>query len=155
LEALLLFVAEADLKHLVRVRAAIVCGAGAVVLCWASLVVAAPSGAQAPVRSAKPVPPITLTHGGVTQLAPVVYHGFASDCAVAVTSKSCSPPCTSTSCSETLIPWQGKHLTVLVDPWPARAPAVMTELVSALDRASSYYASTTGRVPAPAYSLNG
>jgi len=116
--------------------------------------VAAPSVASLPVK-APAVPPTALKHGPVTQLAPVVYDQFAGDCAVAITSSGCSRPCTTTSCPETLIPWQGKYVTVLVYPTPARAPVVMTELVTALDRAWSYYVSTTGRVPQPAYSLNG
>ncbi|HWX97668.1 MAG TPA: hypothetical protein VNZ01_12580 [Solirubrobacteraceae bacterium] len=56
---------------------------------------------------------------------------------------------------ETLVPWQGRHVSVLVEPAVTRDPRVMTKLVSALDRAWSYYAATTGRTPAVAHSLNG
>jgi serralysin len=56
---------------------------------------------------------------------------------------------------ETLVPWQGRHVTVLVEPGVTRDPHVMRKLVRALDRAWSYYAATTGRVPAVAHSLNG
>jgi hypothetical protein len=47
---------------------------------------------------------------------------------------------------ETLTPWQGQHVTVLVEPG-SRDPAVMGKLVGALDRAWNYYAATTGRTP--------
>ena len=57
--------------------------------------------------------------------------------------------------AETLTPWQGQHVTVLVDPGQARDATVMTNLVSALDRAWAYYATTTGQVPATLHSLNG
>jgi serralysin len=57
--------------------------------------------------------------------------------------------------TETLIPWQGRSVSVLVEPGVARDPGVMTRLVRALDRAWSYYARTTGRLPAVAHSLNG
>jgi hypothetical protein len=62
--------------------------------------------------------------------------------------------------AEMLVPWQGKHVTVLVEPGVSRDPTVMGELVGALDRAWSYYAQTTGRVPAvpgwdQQYTLNG
>jgi hypothetical protein len=56
---------------------------------------------------------------------------------------------------ETLTPWQGRHVTVLAEPGPYRSPEVMSKLVLALDRAWSYYAVTTGRLPAIAHSLNG
>ncbi|MDQ6744437.1 MAG: hypothetical protein M3Z27_00210 [Actinomycetota bacterium] len=56
---------------------------------------------------------------------------------------------------ETLVPWQGQHVSVLVEPGPVRDPVVMSELVAALDRAWSYYAATTGRLPGVAHSLNG
>jgi serralysin len=56
---------------------------------------------------------------------------------------------------ETLVPWQGRHVTVLVEPGVTRDPRVMRKLVRTLDRAWSYYAATTGRVPAVAHSLNG
>jgi serralysin len=57
--------------------------------------------------------------------------------------------------TESLAPWQGTHVTVLVDPAAPRRRGVMTKLVRALDRAWSYYAITTGRLPALAHSLNG
>jgi hypothetical protein len=56
---------------------------------------------------------------------------------------------------ETLVPWQGQNVSVLVEPGPTRNAAVMSKMVSALDAAFSYYATTTGRLPAIAHSLNG
>jgi hypothetical protein len=55
---------------------------------------------------------------------------------------------------ETLVPWQGRNVSVLVEPGPTRDRAVMSKMVSALDAAFSYYATTTGRLPAVAHSLN-
>ncbi len=58
--------------------------------------------------------------------------------------------------AEMLTPWQGGSVTVLVEPGTSRDPRVMTRLVGALDRAWSYYAESTHRVPATnAYTLNG
>ena len=57
--------------------------------------------------------------------------------------------------TETLTPWQGRHVTVLVEGGIARNPEVMAKLVQALDRAWNYYANTTGRLPGVAHSLNG
>lgn len=57
--------------------------------------------------------------------------------------------------AETLTPWQGQHVSVLVEPGATRDPRVMTRLVRALDRSWDYYARTTGRLPATAHSLNG
>jgi serralysin len=57
--------------------------------------------------------------------------------------------------TETLIPWQGRHVSVLVEPGVTRDPQVMGKLVGALDRAWDYYEATTGRVPGTAHSLNG
>jgi serralysin len=57
--------------------------------------------------------------------------------------------------TETLIPWQGSHVSVLVEPGVARDARVMGKLVRALDRAWNYYETTTGRAPATAHSLNG
>jgi hypothetical protein len=57
--------------------------------------------------------------------------------------------------TETLTPWQGRDVTVLVEAGIARDPKVMTKLVGALDRAWAYYAATTGRLPGTAHSLNG
>jgi hypothetical protein len=54
-----------------------------------------------------------------------------------------------------LTPWQGRRVTVLVEPGVARNPKVMMKLVDALDRAWDYYEVTTGRTPAVAHSLNG
>ena len=56
---------------------------------------------------------------------------------------------------ETLVPWQGHHVSVLVERGVPRDRAVMTKLVTALDRAWSYYAKTTGQLPVPANSLHG
>nr|MBA3429974.1 hypothetical protein [Actinomycetota bacterium] len=57
--------------------------------------------------------------------------------------------------TETLAPWQGEKVSVLVQPTKTRDPAVMTKLVTTLDRAYNYYAASTGREPAPDHSLNG
>lgn len=57
--------------------------------------------------------------------------------------------------TETLTPWQGHHVSILVEPGVARDPRVMSRLVDALDRAWEYYSRTTGREPATAHSLNG
>lgn len=57
--------------------------------------------------------------------------------------------------TETLIPWQGQKVSVLVEPGIARDPAVMSKLVGALDGAWRYYAATTGRLPSPYRSLDG
>jgi hypothetical protein len=57
--------------------------------------------------------------------------------------------------TETLTPWQGEHVSVLVEPDVTRDPGVMARLVGALDRSWNYYAQTTGRLPATAHSLNG
>lgn len=58
--------------------------------------------------------------------------------------------------TETLTPWQGGHVAVLVEPGVARDRGVMERFVGALDRAWSYYAQSTGRLPAKnVYSLNG
>ncbi len=73
---------------------------------------------------------------GVQELAPILYTAIDGH-------------------QETLTPWQGKHVSVLVEPGVTRSPQVMGELVQALDRAWTYYANTTGRLPAVAHSLNG
>jgi hypothetical protein len=57
--------------------------------------------------------------------------------------------------TETLIPWQGDRVTVLVERGVDRSARVMTKMVRALDRAWDYYVQSTGRVPATAHSLNG
>jgi hypothetical protein len=57
--------------------------------------------------------------------------------------------------TETLVPWQGRYVSVLVEQGITRNPRVMTKLVRALDRAWDYYARTTGRLPAIGHSLNG
>lgn len=72
----------------------------------------------------------------VTRLTPVVYTAIDGH-------------------TETLTPWQGRHVSVLVESGPQRNPEVMTKLVQALDRAWSYYAATAGRVPGIGHSLNG
>jgi serralysin len=82
-------------------------------------------------------PSAAQARGGVKELAPVVYTAFDGH-------------------TETLIPWQGQDVSVLVEqPGVTRDPRVMTKLVGALDRAWDYYARTTGRLPAPVHSLNG
>jgi hypothetical protein len=94
--------------------------------------VAAPSIAQAADGARS-----TIDHGDdVVQLAPIVYTAIDGH-------------------TETLTPWQGRHVSVLVEPDVHRQLSVMTRLVQALDRAWSYYRQTTGRMPATAHSLNG
>jgi serralysin len=72
----------------------------------------------------------------VTKLSPITYTAFDSH-------------------QETLIPWQGQRVTVLVQGGVSRSAAVMTSLISRLDSAWNYYATTTGRTPGIAHSLNG
>jgi serralysin len=74
--------------------------------------------------------------GMVEQLLPVLYTAFDGH-------------------TETLTPWQGRYVSVLVEPGGSRDPKVMRKLVSALDRAWEYYAETVGRLPATVHSLNG
>jgi serralysin len=81
-------------------------------------------------------PSAAQARGRVKELAPVVYTAIDGH-------------------TETLIPWQGQNVSVLVEPGVTRDPRVMTKLVRALDRAWGYYARTTGRLPAIAHSLNG
>jgi hypothetical protein len=57
--------------------------------------------------------------------------------------------------TETLVPWQGQQVSVLVEEGVHRSPRVMQRLVSALDAAYIYYANTTGQLPTPFHSLNG
>jgi hypothetical protein len=57
--------------------------------------------------------------------------------------------------TETLTPWQGPKVAVLVEPGVTRTAAVMTKMVCALNRAYTYYQNTVGRSPAPAKTLNG
>jgi hypothetical protein len=81
--------------------------------------------------------PCRATSDPVTQLAPITY--TAQD-----------------GHQETLVPWQGRYVTVLVEQSPARDPTVMTELVDALDRAWHYYSVTTGQTPgSDRFMLNG
>lgn len=54
-----------------------------------------------------------------------------------------------------LIPWQGRHVTVLVRPGVRRSAFVMSAIVRALDRCWEYYATVAGRLPAPYLSLHG
>jgi serralysin len=75
-------------------------------------------------------------HQRVDQLQPIVYTAFDGH-------------------TETLVPWQGRNVSVLVEPGVARDPKVMGRLGKALDRAWDYYATTTGHLPATANSLNG
>jgi hypothetical protein len=73
---------------------------------------------------------------GATQLAPIAYTAVDGH-------------------TETLTPWQGNSVTVLVEPG-TRDPIVMDKLVGALDAAWAYYAMTTGRTPASdRFMLNG
>jgi len=85
---------------------------------------------------------------------------FASPAGAAATSYLATklPPVLYTAIdghTETLTPWQGRHVSVLVEPVTTRDPTVMTKLVTALDRAWGYYAATTGRLPSTGHSLNG
>src|ERR1700688_4521546 len=72
----------------------------------------------------------------VKQLSPVLYTAIDSH-------------------QETLQPWQGRNVSVLVEPGVQRKERVMKDLVGALDRAWDYYVSTTGQLPGVAHSLNG
>jgi hypothetical protein len=95
------------------------------------------------VPGSNPVPPTippyeepTTAEPGVTELAPVLYTAIDGH-------------------TETLTPWQGEHVTVLVEPGVTRDPTVMAKMVGAFDRAWEYYAATTGQLPAEMHSLNG
>lgn len=57
--------------------------------------------------------------------------------------------------TETLIPWQGHKIVVLVEKGVHRSPRVMNKLVGGLDAAFTYYANTTGQLPTAAHNLNG
>lgn len=57
--------------------------------------------------------------------------------------------------TESLVPWQGEKVVVLVQPGKERDESVMNRLVATLDRAYQYYATTAGREPATQNSLNG
>lgn len=57
--------------------------------------------------------------------------------------------------TETLTPWQGSKVAVLVEPGVTRSATVMSKLVCALDRAWSYYQKTTGKNPTLIRSANG
>jgi hypothetical protein len=81
-------------------------------------------------------PAVAAPRDKVSELAPVVYTAIDGH-------------------TETLIPWQGRNVSVLVEPGVRRDPRVMARLVRALDRAWNYYAVTVGRLPAIAHSLNG
>ena len=80
-----------------------------------------------------------------TALGPGRLHTPSSNSRPSTTPRSTGTP-------RRLIPWQGRHVSVLVEPGVTRDPEVMTKLVQALDRAWSYYATTTGRLPATAHS---
>ena len=90
-----------------------------------SLLMAVPAGA------ANVVTPCT-----VTRLSPILYTAIDGH-------------------TETLTPWQGPKVAVLVEPGVTRSAAVMTKMVCALNRAYTYYQNTVGRSPAPAKTLNG
>lgn len=53
-----------------------------------------------------------------------------------------------------LVPWQGKHVTLLLPPAP-RSRRVVAKIIGALDRSWAYYAQTAGRAPRPYRSLYG
>jgi hypothetical protein len=57
--------------------------------------------------------------------------------------------------TETLTPWEGAEVAVLVEPGIRRRRTVMTKMVCALDRAWSYYHRTTGETPSPVRTING
>jgi hypothetical protein len=75
-------------------------------------------------------------HHAVKQLSPILYTAIDGH-------------------TETLVPWQGQHMSVLVERAVKRDRTVMRKLVKALDRAWRYYATTTDQLPATAHSLNG
>jgi hypothetical protein len=88
--------------------------------------------------------------------APVVHHRVAGAAAGGRVEQL--PPVLYTAIdghTETLIPWQGRYVSVLVEPGVSRDAKVMRKLVGALDRAWAYYAETVGRLPGTAHSLNG
>lgn len=74
--------------------------------------------------------------GSVQQLAPISYTAFDGH-------------------TETLVPWQGERVTMLVAPGTPRDAAVMARLISALDRGYGFYTEATGREPGTSHSLNG
>lgn len=53
-----------------------------------------------------------------------------------------------------LVPWQGKHVTLLLQPGP-RSTRVLGQIIGALDRSWFYYAKIAGRRPKPLDSLHG
>ncbi|MDP9226376.1 MAG: hypothetical protein M3P18_21560 [Actinomycetota bacterium] len=57
--------------------------------------------------------------------------------------------------AETLIPWEGTNVAVLVEPGITRDPSVMSRMVCAFDRAWAYYKKTTGETPVPIKTING
>jgi len=115
-------------------RTLLVCTAGPLVVMTIA-VVTAPARAQAQTTEARDSARAAIT-SGVKELAAVLY--------VAIDGHI-----------EILTPWQGRYVSVLVEPGVTRSPKVMTALVSSLDRAWHYYADTTGRLPGVANSLNG
>jgi len=90
-----------------------------------SLVMAVPAGAAN-----------VATSCTVTRLSPVLYTAIDGH-------------------TETLTPWQGPKVAVLVEPGVTRSATVMTKMICALNRAYTYYQNTVGRSPAPALTLNG
>ncbi|TMK39111.1 MAG: hypothetical protein E6G56_12060 [Actinobacteria bacterium] len=87
-------------------------------------------------------PAQTAARDQVKKLSPVQFTQFPTD--------KCAQPC-----KDTLVPWQGRYVAVLVDPSVPRDPRVMQKMVSAFDRAWQYYRTTTGGTPKPVYSLHG
>jgi hypothetical protein len=72
----------------------------------------------------------------VAQLPPITYHAFDGH-------------------TETLVPWRGEEVALLSDPAAERDPAVMRNLLSALDRAYRFYSTAMGREPTPYFTLEG
>jgi serralysin len=104
------------------------------VLCNVALILV--SFADCSVSAARSLAPRDPAPGTVTRLPPVSYTAIDGH-------------------TEVLVPWQGRNVSVLVQPDVSRDSVVMAKLVTALDRAWDYYAATAGHLPASAHSLNG
>jgi hypothetical protein len=92
---------------------------------------------------------------------------FSAGLAVPAVTAHASTTCTATQLApvtytsiydghtETLTPWEGPKVAVLVEPGVDRSSTVMTAMVCALNRAYAYYQRTVGRSPAPVKTLDG
>jgi hypothetical protein len=57
--------------------------------------------------------------------------------------------------TETLTPWEGAKVAVLVEPGVTRSATVISNMVCALDKAWNYYQKTTGKTPTAIRTTNG